>query len=138
MRQFIFAAIAAFLAGLSPASAQNDLNSIVETSARSIYASCARMSAASGMNDVRAACACITGYMGGALNDRDYEVAATLLRVGEMAETGASQTAIEAEIMAFFERGFTEADVNRVAGLVQQMGVRGDVVCGQFEPRGSV
>lgn len=138
MRFLAFAAIAGALAVSSPASAQNYAYSTVAASAQNIYASCARMSQSKGMADVRAACACITGYMGGAMSDRDFEVAAFLLRVGEMAESGGPEATIQAEIMAFFERGFTESDVQRVASMVDQMSTRGDAVCGQFEQQGSV
>lgn len=138
MRFLAMAAIASVLTVSATASAQNYAYSSVTASARTIYASCAQMSQKQGMADVRAACACITGYMGGAMSDRDFEVASVLLRVGEMTENGTPQATIEAEIMAFFERGFTEADVNRVAAMVDQMSTRGDAVCGQFEQQGSV
>jgi hypothetical protein len=140
MRIIALAAAAATFASasLAPAGAQTYGNAAVTASARNIYAACAQMSQRSGMGDVRAACACITGYMGGTLSDRDYEVAAILLRVGQMTENGASQDAIDSEIIAFFQRGFTETDVNRVAAAVDQMSARGDAICGQFEQRGSV
>lgn len=129
-------AIAVFIAA-APANAQYFGGSTVVESAREIYQSCSRISADSGMADVRAACACITGYMGGAMNDRDYEVAAILLRIGEMSEAGASDSEIEQEVIALLQRGYSEADVQRVAALVDQIGARGDTVCGQFQGRAS-
>ncbi len=138
MRITIIAALAAALATTASAYAQNyQLNSVAAT-ARQVYASCLSMSRKEGVADPAAACACVTGYMGGSMSDRDFEVASVLLRVGEMTESGASQASIEAEIMAFFERGYTEDDVNRVAAQVEQISARGDAVCGQFEQPGSV
>lgn len=138
MRFLAMAAVAGVLTVSTTASAQNYAYSSVSASARNIYAACARMTQTQGAADVRASCACITGYMGGAMNDRDFEVAAILLRVGEMTESGVPEATIQAEIMAFFERGFTEADVQRVAAMVDQMSTRGDAVCSQFEQQGSV
>lgn len=138
MRIIAVAAIAAAVGIISPANAQNYFSSsTVVQNARDVYAACARMSTGGGI-DVRASCACITGYMGGAMNDRDFEVAAVLLKIGEMTETGAPQASIDAVIIDFLQRGFTEADVTRVAAMVEQMGARGDAVCGQFEQKGSV
>lgn len=138
MRIIRLAAFAAALAASAPAQAQNFQFSSVTATAQRIYASCVSMSGRSGVADPRASCACITGYMGASMNDRDFEVAGILLRVGEMTETGASEQAIEAEIVAFFERGFTEADINRVAATVEQISQRGDAICSQFERAGSV
>ena len=136
MRCLTGAAFAVVMATTGAANAQNYLPSSVTATAREVYQSCTRVTAGAG--DVRASCACLTGYMGGAMTDRDFEVVAILLRVGEMTESGAAEAAIQAEIMAFFERGFTEADVQRVAAMVNQISSRGDAVCGQFEQKGSV
>lgn len=138
MRNLTAAAIAAVLATTAIAHAQNNMPPSLTATARNVYQSCARVTAGAGAGDVRASCACLTGYMGGAMSDRDFEVVAILLRVGEMTESGAAESAIQAEIMAFFERGFTEADVQRVAAMVNQISSRGDAVCGQFERQGSV
>lgn len=138
MRMFVAAAIAAALLSSAPASAQYNQLSSVTATASQVFSTCVSMSRRGGVSDPRTSCACITGYMGASMNDRDYEVANVLLRVGEMSETGASQSAIEAEITAFFQRGFTEDDVNRVAATVQQIAARGDAVCSQFERVGSV
>jgi hypothetical protein len=134
----MLAALAAALAAPAPATAQTFQFSSVAATAQRVYASCLSVSGRSGVADPRASCACITGYMGASMNDRDFEVAGILLRVGEMTDSGASQQAIEAEIMAFFERGFTEADIARVASTVEQISQRGDAVCGQLERAGSV
>lgn len=138
MRLLLFAAASAALLWSSSASAQNYALSSVTESARMVYASCENMSRRAGLADARAACACITGYMGASMTDRDFEIAGFLLRVGEMAETGAGDAAIGAEVMAFFERGFTEQDVERVAATVEQISGRGDAICGQFERSPSV
>jgi hypothetical protein len=138
MRIFVAAAVAAAIAWSAPASAQSNQFSSVTAIAGQVYASCVSASRRAGLYDPRLSCACVTGYMGASMNDRDYEVASVLLRVGEMAETGASQMAIEAEITEFFQRGFTEDDVKRVAATVQQIAARGDAVCSQFESTGSV
>ncbi len=138
MRIVMLAALAAALAGQTPAKAQNYQFLSVAATAQRVYASCLSMSGRSGVVDPSASCACITGYMSASMNDRDFEVAGILLRVGEMTESGASQQAIEAEIIAFFDRGFTEADITRVASTVEQISERGDAVCGQFERAGSV
>ncbi|MFZ5618179.1 MAG: hypothetical protein ACOZAA_12765 [Pseudomonadota bacterium] len=138
MRIIATAAVAAFCFFSAPAGAQNYQFSSVTASARQVYASCFTMSKRGGLTDPRASCACITGYMGASMSDRDFEVAGILLRVGEMTETGAAQAAIEAEITAFFERGFTEEDIQRVASTVEQISQRGDSICGQFEQQGSV
>lgn len=138
MRFLTGAALGAVLLTTVTANAQTYSSTSVTATARNIYQSCASVTGRAGAGDVRASCACITGYMGGAMSDRDFEVVAILLRVGEMTDTGASEAAIQAEIMAFFERGYTEDDVQRVAAMVDQMSTRGDAVCGQFEPQGSV
>lgn len=138
MRVKIMATIAAAMASAGAAAAQNNQFSAVAETARGVYASCRSLSAREGVADARAACACVTGYMGGMMSDRDFEVAAVLLKVGEMTESGASQAAIEAEIMAFFERGFTESDVQRVSSMVETAGARGDAVCGNLDAQGSV
>jgi hypothetical protein len=132
-------ALAAISVALSSAAGQGyDLSSISAV-ARQVYTSCESISQREGVAiDIRAACACLTGYVGGTMSDRDFEVAAFLLRVGEMTETGVPQAAIEAEIMAFFERGFTEEDVQRVAAAVDAASARGDAICAQFEQSGSV
>jgi hypothetical protein len=139
MRKVVVAACAAIVAASFPAAGQNYDLSSVSAAAIQVYASCESMSQRAGIAvDVRAACACLTGYVGGMMSDRDFEVAAFLLRVGEMTETGVPQAAIEAEIMAFFERGFTQADVQRVAAAVDAASARGDAICAQFEQTGSV
>lgn len=138
MRKMAAATVIAVLIAATPSNAQYSGGSTVVESAREIYQSCSRISAGSGMADIRAACACITGYMGGALNDRDYEVAAILLRIGEMSEAGAPDSAIEQEVIGLLQRGYSQADVQRVAALVEQIGARGDAVCGQFQGRASV
>ena len=138
MHYFKGAAFAAILMSTATAGAQGYSTSSLPATARSIYQSCAQVAGGSSGADVRASCACITGYMGGAMSDRDFEVVSILLRVGEMTELGASEAAIQAEIMAFFERGFTEADVQRVSAMVDQIGARGDAGCGQFEQKPSV
>lgn len=138
MRIIVIAAVAAAFWSSAPAGAENfQMNSVTAT-ARQVYNSCMSMSQRSGAATPAAACACVTGYMGASLDDRDFEVASVLLRVGQMTENGASQASIETEIMAFFERGYTEDDVNRVAASVQQISQRGDAVCSQFEQAGSV
>lgn len=137
MRRVVIGALMAALSLGATAHAQSDLSSVAAI-ASGVYASCSALSEREGLSDPRAACACLTGYMGGAMSDRDFEVASVLLRVGEMEESGASEIAIEAEIMAFFERGFTEDDVTRVAAMVDAISARGDALCGQFERRDSV
>jgi hypothetical protein len=136
MRIIVAASVVAAL--LSPATAQNNQLSGLAETAQGVYASCRSMSAREGFADAAAACACVTGYMGGMMSDRDFEIAAMLLKVGEMTENGASEAAIEAAIMAFFERGFTEADVQRVAAMVEAAGARGDAVCGMLDAQPSV
>lgn len=138
MRIVLTAAFAAAFLCSAPAGAENYQLSSVSDTARQVYASCMSMTGKKGAANPAVSCACITGYMGASMNDRDFEVASVLLRVGEMTENGTSQATIEAEIMAFFERGFTEDDVNRVAATVDQISTRGDAVCGQFEQLGSV
>ncbi len=138
MRISAIAALAAAISVSTPAGAQNYALSSLPATARSVYQTCAQLTARAGGVDIRASCACITGYMGGALSERDFEVVAVLLRVGEMTDSGASEASIQAEIMAFFERGFTEQDVQRVAAMIDQITARGDAVCGQFEQQGSV
>lgn len=137
MRFIALIAIAA-LSFTSLAKAETLQLGAVATSARQIYASCLAVSQREGAANPAAACACITGYMGASMNDRDFEVASTLLRVGEMSENGASQAAIEAEVLAFINRGFTQADIDRVSAAIQEMSERGDAVCGQFDAPGSV
>ena len=138
MRIAFFAAACAALSLTAPASAQNYQFNSVTSVARDVYSTCVEVSRKNGSLDAAEACACVTGYMAGAMSDRDYEVASVLLKIGDMAESGASQSEIQAEIIAFFERGFTEADVNRVAATIQAIGSRGDAVCAQFEHRGDV
>jgi len=139
MHKALVAAFAAFFAASLPAGGQNYDLSSVSAAARQVFASCESLSRREGVAvDVRAACACLTGYVGGIMTDRDFEVAAFLLRVGDMTETGASPASIEAEIMAFFERGYTEDDVQRVAAAVEAASARGDAVCAQFEQADSV
>jgi len=132
------AAIIAAAIATGSANAQTYASSTLPATARSIYQSCTQVAGGSTGADMRASCACITGYMGGAMSDRDFEVVAVLLRVGEMTESGAPEATIQAEIMAFFERGFTESDVQRVSAMIDAVTARGDAVCGQFEPQGSV
>lgn len=127
------AAAAAIIAAFgSGASAQTADYSNVAQSAGAVFDFCENTSDG---QDLTAACACFTGYMGGALGDRDYETMAFLLRIGEMTESGAPQADIEKEIFAYFNRGFTQADVERVAGMIEGMVDRGDAVCGQFTPQ---
>lgn len=133
----IAATVAALFIG-TPASAQYFDSGGVNEAAQRIYRSCVNISETSGMTDIRAACACITGYLGGTFNDRDFEAAAILLRVGELVETGAPQSAIDAEVVSLFQRGYAEQDVQRIAAMIEQASPRGDAVCAQFQQRGSV
>lgn len=128
----LFAAAAVGLMS-TPAFAQNFMPYQVTAIAREVYIACNEVGRREGSLDPRAACACVTGYMAGAMSDRDFEVASVLLKVGEMTERGAAQSEIEAEILDFFQRGYTQDDVNRVAAQVRQIGARGDAVCSQFE-----
>lgn len=122
----------------APAFAQNYQFSSVTETARQVYVSCMNVSVSNGVTDPRASCACITGYMAASMNDRDFEVVSILLRVGEMSENGSAKSEIEAEITAFFERGYGKDDIDRVAATVQQIGARGDAICSQFEKTGSI
>ena len=138
MRFVVFVAAAVVVAASTPAGAQNYFASPVTKNARDLYAACASMESRAGISDIRASCACITGYMAGSFNDRDFEIVAVLLRIGEMAETGAPQDAIDAEVIAFLQKGYTEQEIQRVSGVIEQIAARGDAVCGQFEKNGSV
>ena len=125
------AAVALFITA-APAAAQNDQSGSITATAREVYNSCLSISRKQGGGNGSEGCACVTGYMGGMMSDRDFEVASVLLRVGEMSEEGAAQSDIDAEVRAFIQRGFTEEDVRRVAAMVQAAGARGDAVCAQF------
>ncbi len=118
----------------SPAFAQSSSVRLGET-AREVYSSCLTVGKGA---DLSTACACLTGYLGGVLDDRDLEITAFLLRIGEMADRGVPEADIQSEVYDFFSKGFSEADVQRVAALVEQISARGDIVCGQFEPAASV
>ncbi len=138
MRIIAVAAVAAIACLCSaPAGAQNYQFSSVTTAARDVYSACVSLSRREGLSEPRAACACFTGFMGGTMSDRDFEIASGLIKVGELTENGAPQTAIDQEVAAFLGRGFSEADINRVVSMIDEAGARGDAICGQFEREGS-
>src|SRR5690606_28186328 len=138
MRIVVLAAAVAAAFAAAPVFAQNYAVGSVAATAQEIYTSCLEVGRDSGAADPSDACACLAGYLAGALSDRDYEVAGVLLKVGQLMNAGASQSQIEAEIVAFLQRGFTEDDVRRVGGAVEAIAARGQSVCGQFEKNSSV
>lgn len=133
----ILTAAAAALLGLAiigaPASAQYHSSSLA-TSATEMYRAChAFAKRQPTIATPEQACACMAGYMGGALSDRDYDIASRLARVGLMIENGAPQEQVNAEVAAFYAAGYTTQDSERVSALMGQIADRGDAVCGPFQ-----
>lgn len=126
MKLKIFAAaLSALLAG--PAFAQ-DAQALRDASIE-IYNTC--LFAAGDYND--AGCACTAGFVGGAMTEREYDIAARLGRIGRLNMSGATQDAINAEVMAFISAGYTEADADAVNSKMQSIAAKGDAICAPYE-----
>ena len=130
----IFSVIAAAGVAAAPAHAQQF---DIARAGMQIYESCKAVSSGQIAGDLRTSCACLVGYYGGILSDRDLALADILLRAGVMVERGASQDEITAEIGPDIQAGaYSEADINRVAAVVEQAGPRIDQVCAGFQQPG--
>ena len=103
-----------------------------------IYRSCTSLGAGQIAGDLKTSCACLVGYYGGIMSDRDLALADILLRAGVLAQRGATQEQIVAEIGADLENGgYTDVDINRVAAAVEQSAARIDLVCAGFQQPGA-
>jgi hypothetical protein len=97
--------------------------------AQDMYLSCVQAASQQGLANPDGSCACAAGYLGGALSDRDFDIASRLTRMGAMVASGASQAEIEAEVAAFQAAGYTEADASRVTQIAQAHTARGNAIC---------
>jgi hypothetical protein len=129
MKTKIFAAAyaAILLALFAPASAQ-DTQSLRDASIE-IYNTC--LFAAGEYND--AGCACSAGFIGGAMTEREYDIAARLGKIGRMNMSGATQEAVNAEVLAFLSAGYSQADADAVSTKMQSIAAKGDAICAPYE-----
>jgi len=130
----IAAIIAAFGVIMSaPVSAQNNFGSSnyqkLREASIEVYNSCL---AVGGAEANSAICACVAGYLGGAMNDREYEIMGRLSKIGTLSAEGASEAEIQAEIQAFFAAGFTPAEADAVSAKMNSMTARGDMICAPY------
>ena len=78
------------------------------------------------------ACACTAGYVGGALNDREFDIAARVARIGRLTEQNAPQSQIDAEVSAYYAAGYTEAEAIATAAKLESIASRGDTICAPY------
>lgn len=96
-----------------------------------VYNTCAIASETS--NAIDPTCACIAGYYGGALTDREFEIVGHLGRIGVLVESGASEDAVNAEIGNFFAAGFTQAEADAASAKMNAVTLRGATICSPYE-----
>jgi len=130
--KIIATALTAFAAIMSlPAQAQN--YDALRSAAVTIYETCAFAS-----DTTSEACACVAGYYGGLMTDRQFDIAARLARIGMIAEGGGSEAAVNTEVQAYLAAGYTVDEGSAVEALLIGDGLRGEVICGAFEGNASV
>ena len=117
------------------AAAQNALSlqnrMALQRAAVELYNTCM---ATDGSEGAEAACACVTGYMAGAMTDREFDIVARLGRIGTLIEEGQPENVVQAEIAAFFQAGYTQGEADAVSAKMSAMTARGDAVCAPFGP----
>ncbi|MEO1136155.1 MAG: hypothetical protein AAFW68_06035, partial [Pseudomonadota bacterium] len=78
------------------------------------------------------ACACLAGYLGGSMSNRDFDIIGRLGKIGVMIENGASEAAVEAEVSAFFSSGYTQVDADNASATMNAVAAKGDIICAPF------
>ncbi len=111
----------------APAAAQD--YQALQRSSLDLYSTCL---SAGGAEANSAICACIAGYFGGAMSDREYDIVARLGKIGTLIESGAAQPVINAELVAFFAAGYTQGDADAVSAKMEAVTARGDVICAPY------
>ena len=125
----IAAALLAAMTFAAPASAQTqDYQALYEASLE-LYATCLY---ANGEQSSDAGCACTTGYIGGVMSDREFDIAARVGRIGRLNEQNAPQSQIDAEVNAYFAAGYTEAEAVAMAAKLEALAARGDAICSPY------
>ncbi|GJL93245.1 hypothetical protein [Hyphococcus sp.] len=133
MKVKLFAAAwtAMLLAMAAPAAAQD--TQALQAASIDIYNTC--LFAAGDYNE--AGCACTAGFVGGAMSEREFDIAARLGRIGQLNMSGATQEAINAEVLAFLNAGYTQADADAVNAKMQSIAAKGDAICAPYEKQPS-
>lgn len=83
----------------------------------------------------RQVCACIVGYMGASLSDRDYVLFGMLSQVAYLQSTGASQAELQLMSTNIYAAGYTDEDILAMVIWMQNSGAaeRSDEVCAMFQ-----
>jgi hypothetical protein len=116
---------------LSTAQAQSVADMI--DSSFAVYAGCLQSIEDESLSTPDRACACLTGYLGGKMSDREYVVLGYVMRVAVMQENGASELQINAVVQELIADGYTLQEVQSVASLIDQYSARGDAICAPFQ-----
>ncbi len=116
---------------MSTAAPAQDYQALREASI-ALYNTCLT---AAGAAATSAGCACTAGFLGGALSEREYDIAARLGTIGTLIEGGASDAEVTAEVAAFFAAGYTEADADIVTAKLDVHTARGNAICSPYENR---
>ena len=130
-----FAAVTAMimLGSISSAFAQSSDQKIRDASI-TLYNVC--QSAAPG--DASTGCACLSGYFGGAMTNRQFEVAGRLSEIGAAAERGATSE-VNDLVAAFYAAGYTVEEADEVGAMMSEAFLnRAAAVCSPFDSSNSV
>jgi len=85
--------------------------------------------------DSRQVCACIVGYMGASLTDRDYVLFGMLSQVAYLQGSGASQAELQLMSTKIYASGYTDQDILAMINWMQNSGAaaRSVEVCAMFQ-----
>lgn len=135
MKPFVAAAAAAFSISMAPAVGQ----SLGDASVR-FYNSCMSFAAQTDPGlDASRTCACGAGFFGGALTDRQVEIASRITMIAAYPEGPAQDAAASAIVQGLIAEGYSQDEIIAVSGMIESLSSRADAVCKRFEIRkGSV
>lgn len=129
-RKFVVAAAAIGVAAILPVTSFAQNYQQLRQASIDIYNTCLT---AEGDSASYAGCACLAGFIGGVLTEREYDIAARLVRIGSLVENGASEAMIAEEVNAFARAGYTADDADAVTMKLEQETARGNAICSPYE-----
>lgn len=122
--------------------AQSTLNSLdggyetpLTKSSEAVYAACNASAAQNTPGfDATQACACVVGYMGASLADRDFVLFGMLSQLGLADANGASMAEKQLMVTNIYAAGFTDQDILAMVEWMESgISYRSDEICAIFQ-----
>lgn len=139
--RFITLFVCGLMAAMGSASAQNsfsnssatDYMALVDAS-YSVHAGCVVASREETPNfDATEACACFTGFLGGKLTQRQFDILGYIMDAAVAESSGASDAEIQSIVMEMKSKGYSLEELQEVLSVLDQVTKYGDAVCAPFQ-----